>query len=151
MQPTRPTPRKGAKFLDAKILIVTLSLAITIGFWNLFSNHAIQSAQSASGDNSAESAQPPANVSAGGPPLPTLVPLVDVTIPDTNGAMAAPVQGGVQAAPLRAVAVPTLEIVQKHNPIVGQAVQASSGNNGGGGGGGGGGGQPPVTSTHSSK
>ena len=143
MPPSRPTARKPAKFLDAKIFIVTLSLAITIGFWNLFSNNAIQSAQSAPGDAAAESAQPPAYVSAGGPPLPTLVPLLDVPAADLQAASAAAPALVGQGTPLRAVAVPTQQIVQKHNPIIGQPVQASSG--------GGGGSSAPVTQTRSSK
>jgi len=149
MQPNRPTPRKGQKFLDAKVFIVTLSLAITIGLWNLFSNNAIQTVQSAPGDMAAESSQP--NAAAGSPPLPTLVPLLEVNVSERNSAAAAGQPG--QSTALRAVAVPTVQIVQKHAPIVGQtgqSVQASD--NGGGGGGGGGGSQPaPVTSTRSSK
>jgi len=143
MQPQRPGPRKGSKYLDTKLMIVTLSLAITIGLWNLFSNNAVQSVQSAS-SNAAEAAQPPAEAGAGSPPLPTLVPLVEVEASAANAA--APAAVG-QGTPLRAVAIPTQQIVQKHKPIVGQPVQASSG-----GGGGGGSSQPaPVTTTRSSK
>jgi hypothetical protein len=151
MPPNRPAPRKGSKFLDAKIFIVTLALAITIGFWNLFSNNAIQSAQSASGAAAAESGAPPADVAAGGPPLPTLVPLVNVSVSaaDQSSAASSPQVSG-NSAPLRAVAVPTQQIIQKHNPLISQPVQASS--SGGDNGGGGGGGQPaPVAQTRSSK
>lgn len=143
MQPQRSAPRKGSKYLDTKMMIVTLSLAITIGLWNLFSSNAVQNVQSASG-SAAEAAQPPSEAGAGSPPLPTLVPLVAV---DTSTANAGALVAVGQSAPLRAVAIPTQQIVQKHRPIVGQPVQASSG-----GGGGGGSSQPaPVTTTRSSK
>lgn len=142
MQPQRPALRKGSKYLDTKLMIVTLSLAITIGLWNLFSSNEVQNVQSASGA-AAEAAQPPSEAGAGSPPLPTLVPLVEVDTSTANAGVPAAVG---QSAPLRAVAIPTQQIVQKHKPIIGQPVQASSG------GGGGGSSQPaPVTTTRSSK
>ena len=144
MQSPRPAPRKGSKYLDTKMMIVTLSLANTIGLWNLFSSNEVQNVQSASG-TAAEAAQPPSEAGAGSPPPPTLVPLVEV---DTSAANAGAPAAVGQSAPLRAVAIPTQQIVQKHKPIIGQPVQASNG----GGGGGGGSSQPaPVTTTRSSK
>lgn len=136
--PNRPTPRKGAKFLGAKTMIATLSLAIVLGLWNVFSAGAMR-ADLAPAD---PTTTPPPD-SPGLAPLPTLVPLVDV-----SGSLAsAPAQGALAqdpagqttdaSAPLRSVTAPQsggTVIVQKFKPSI---ASFDSGGNGGGGGGGG--------------
>jgi hypothetical protein len=158
MQNPKASPRKGVKFAEIKILIATLSVAVMLGIWNLLSNEAVQ----------AEKIVPTPVVSPPGAnqgtdtlansPLPTVVPLVDVSIVTSVAAVQQPVsnQPARQSVlPLRAVAVPTTVIVQKFKPVVEQQVQVISSGGGGGtsasSGGGGGSASAPVTSTHSSK
>jgi hypothetical protein len=168
MQNPRANPRKGTKFPEVKLLIATVSLAVVIGVWNLLSNQAVE----------AEKA-PPAPVEApplagstadlsGQPPIPTLVPLVDLSSLIQASAAGQPVPvvsslpSNKPAAALRSVTIPTqTTIIQKNKPVIEQQVQVivSGGGGGGGGGsspsvgsgGGGGGSAPaPVTTTHSS-
>ena len=150
MQAKRPTPRKSAKFMDIKIFIAALTLAVTLGFWNLFSGNAYRTDQAAVPSAvTTPPPQPPSGVAEDLPPLPTLVPLAAVEQPATALAgkiEPANVQAPVQAAPLRSVAVPTVVIVQKNAPVIDSAQVASSG-----GGGGGGGKSKGVTSTRSSR
>ncbi len=144
--PANTPQRKPVKFLDAKVMIATLAVAVTIGLWNLFSIDAVR----------AEKAVPPAlqadpPVSTAGqaqdlPPLPTLVPLV--TLQELPAAGQAVPAGAVQASPvpvqtgkLRAVAAPTVTIVQKNRPMVDAPVVSS---------GGGGGGRRPVARSRAS-
>jgi hypothetical protein len=161
MPPSQNSPRKGIKFLDTKVFIAALSVAITVGFWNLFSNNAYQSVAAAP---SAVTQPVPDNTNNGQdyPPLPTLVPLVDVTIPvivDTapiiplaqSNNMVVSQEKQIQPkekTALRAVAVPTQKIVQK-GPIMSQSVDTSSSSNGGGSSSGGG--KKSAATTKSSK
>ncbi len=151
MQPPRSQPRKGPKFLEIKILIGTLAIAVTIGLWNLFSNNAFAPAKVAPSPQSATPPQPLAGVAEGFPVLPTLVPLYQVSsLPDPAGQPvgqpAAALQPAGQPAALREVAVPTQVIVQKFKPVVsgGFTSQPASGGSGGGS-------PAPVTQTISSR
>ncbi len=56
---------------EVKILITTLSIGITLGFWNLFSNQANPTATAAAASSNNDPA-PSAVVNL--PPLPTLIP-----------------------------------------------------------------------------
>lgn len=148
MQANRPTPRKSSKFMDAKIFIAALTLAVTIGFWNLFSGSAYQADKAALPNGViTPPPQPPPDTAQDLPPIPTLVPLVVVDQPvavqagKIETASAAPV---LPAAPLRSVAVPTVVIVQKNAPVINSGQTAS-------GGGGGGGKSKGVTTTRSSR
>jgi hypothetical protein len=142
MPPSQNSPRKGIKFLDTKVFIAALSVAITVGFWNLFSNNAYQPVAAA--PSAVTQPVPDNNEGQDYPPLPTLVPLVDVTIPVTVDT--APIIPQVQSnnlvvsqekpaqpkakTALRAVAVPTQVIVQK-GPIMSQVVEPSNSSGGG--------------------
>jgi hypothetical protein len=159
MPPSQNSSRKGIKFLDTKVFIAALSVAITVGFWNLFSNNAYQSVAAA--PSAVTQPVPDDTNGQDYPPLPTLVPLVDVTIPvaiDTapimpqaqSNNMVVSVEKQTQPkekTALRAVAVPTQKIVQK-GPIMSQSVDTSSSSNGGGSSGGG---KKSAATTKSSK
>lgn len=125
----KPRPhalRKAPKFLDAKILIAALSAAVTVGFWNLFSGQAlaVEAAQAKQPpqpeDDTAAVALPVEEPQTNGlPPVPTLVPLMDLS---TAGGVTAD-QQGLPAQPgspalLRSVAAPTVAVVQKGKPVV---------------------------------
>ena len=56
---------------EVKILITTLSIGVTLGFWNLFSNQANPSATSAA---AASNNDPAPSVQVNLSPLPTLIP-----------------------------------------------------------------------------
>ena len=162
LQPSHNTPRKGPKFLDTKVFIAAMSVAITVGFWNLFSNNAFQSVIAAPAAAVTLPVQPAAGEGQGFPPLPTLVPLIDVPSPITvNTAPITQAQSSDQvilqvdqAQPkrktaLRAVTAPTQIIIQK-GPIVQQSVDTvgSSNSNSNSEGGGK---SSPVATTKSSK
>jgi hypothetical protein len=149
-QPTRTTPSpKKPKFMDTKVLIAALSLAVTLGLWNILSNQAVQAEKAVPTQAVNLPPQPPANAAQGFPPLPTLIPLVNVTggqaNPQQAAAGAAAPQGGSQATQLRSVDAPSLVIQQKGKPRIDQEVLVS------GGGGGGSSGPSAVTSTRSSR
>jgi uncharacterized membrane protein YgcG len=159
MQNPKAGQRKGVKFAEIKILIATLSVVVILGIWNLLSNEAVQAEKIVP----APVVSPPSADFSTDPqvdsPLPTVVPLVDVTTITSAVAVQQPVSNQPvkpSVLPLRAVAAPTQVIVQKYKPVVEQQVQViSSGGGGGGGGGsssgGGGGSAPaPVTTTRSS-
>jgi hypothetical protein len=147
MQTSR-TPRKGPKFLDTKVLIATLSMVVTVGLWNLFSNNAIQVQKSQAVETSPPP-QPSAADAQDFPPLPTLVPLVSISPLTSNDAVAADNAGLAPQPSLRAVTAPTQVIVQKNKVRIEQAGSANSVSNNGGNGGGGG--SAPVTTTKSSQ
>jgi hypothetical protein len=156
MQASRNNKHKAPRFLDMKLFIAALTVAITLGLWNLFSNNAVQADKLAPTVAVDLPAQPPVNVGQDLPPMPTLVPVLKVDTSSTNvQAPANPVQpsgSSVQPGQLRSVAVPTQTIIQRSAPVVQSAVVVvSGGTSGGSGGGGGGGGSAPVTSTHSSR
>jgi hypothetical protein len=148
MQPTRNTPNKKVKFLDMKVFIATLAFAIAVGLWNLLSNNAVQADKAAPPAVVTLPPQTPAGEAQGFPPLPTLVPLIDVSSSQPVSApQTSQLQAGVQTGSLRSVTAPDQTIVQKVKPQFDQAVVTISG----GGGGGGGSSRPaPVTSTSSS-
>ena len=134
MQPSHNAPRKGPKFLDTKVLIAALAVAITVGFWNLFSNNAFQSVIAAPAAAVTLPVQPAAGEGQDFPPLPTLVPLIDVTTPITVNtrpitqaqssnqmvSQVDPAQPKSKTA-LRAVIAPTQIIIQK-GPVMQQSV-----------------------------
>lgn len=143
MPPAHPQRRKGAKFLDAKVLIGALSAALVIGLWNLFANNAL-AVQKAASTPLVEPLQQPAGAADGLPPLPTLVPLIDVGPVASASAAISPANPVVnQPSSLRAVAAPTQVIVQKVKPVIAGPVQQVSSGSGGGA-------PSPVTVTRSS-
>lgn len=134
--PTRTPRRKAFRFLGVKFLILAISGAITIGFWNLLSNNAFIAATPPAVVTL--SAQPPANVAQDLPPIPTIVPLIKLPLPQPSAKtvpealpQAAPVN---QAVPLRVVAAPTIVVVQKSKPSIGAQVSNTASNSSGGGG-----------------
>jgi hypothetical protein len=145
MQPTRPSQKKPVKFLDAKVLIATLSLASTVGMWNMFSHSALKADQNKVDPTTTPPPQPPAEGLDGLAPLPTLIPLVNVTTQqEVNTAQTAQQPAGQMPA-LRSVTAPTQVIVQKVKPVFDQPAAVVSG------GGGGGGSSRSVTTTKSSR
>jgi hypothetical protein len=149
LQPTHNTPRRGPKFLDTKVFIAALAVAITVGFWTLFSNNAFQPVEAAPSAAITQPVQPETGEGQDFPPLPTLVPLIDVTLPVTvNAEPVTQVKSSNQAVSqenptqpnaktsLRAVTAPTQVIIQK-GPIVQQSVDTVSSSNGGSNSGGG--------------
>ncbi len=138
-------PRKGSKLVDAKLFIVALALAITIGLWNLLSNAAVQADKA----SATLSAPPPAQADAPAgqdlPPLPTLTSLVPIATLDPQAASSGNVNVSdpPQTTSLRVVGIPTQVIVQKFSPQVNQPVASGGGHSGGGK-------SSPVTSTGSS-
>jgi hypothetical protein len=136
-KPTKP------KFVDIKLLIAALAVAVTIGFWNLLSNNAYAAEKSSPSVVVTLPPQPPSVAADNLPPLPTLVPLVDVTVPQMNQAAdavnlsqpanPAPAVDNSAAQPqpstqLRVVGVPTQVIVQKAKPVFGDTITAASNN-----------------------
>ena len=131
------------KFIDIKLLIAALAVAVTIGFWNLLSNYAYSSEKSSPSVVVTLPPQPPSVAADNLPPLPTLVPLVDVTIPQgmpgsdtanlSQPANPAPAVDNAAAQPqpstqLRVVGIPTPAIVQKAKPVFGDTITAASNN-----------------------
>ena len=152
MQNTPNRPRKGAKFLDVKVFIAALALAVTIGLWNLISAGNLQAAKANPDPVTAPPPQANAQDAQGFGAIPTLVPLVEVdttalTASQTN--VSNTTASGNQPAPaLRAVTAPSQTIVQKSKPVFGQSqVVVVSG----GGGSSSSGGSPAVATTKSSK
>ncbi len=121
------------KFIDIKILIAALAVAVTVGFWNLLSSNAYSAEKSSPSVVITLPPQSPSVAADNLPPLPTLVPLVDVTIPQAGLASDAVnlSQPGSQApvvdnpagqlqpsSQLRVVGVPTQVIIQKAKPVI---------------------------------
>jgi hypothetical protein len=159
MQPSQVNSHKRSKFLDLKVFIGVFSMAITIGFWNLFSTNAFALEKASPNPIINPPPQPPVGESqdlSSQLAIPTLVPLVSVS-------SLQPVKSAVtqQTLPLRAAAAPTQVIVQKVKPVFYQPVQVINGGGGGGSGGSSVGGAPaaaasggsasPVTTTQSSR
>ena len=139
MQSNHNSKKDKPKFIDAKILIAALAVAVTIGFWNLFSNNAFAAEISSPSVVVTLPPQPPSVAADNLPPLPTLVPLVEVTIPQVaQGSEAVNVSqpgnqtpinnnaAGQLASPLRVVGIPTQVIVQKNKPVFGEVISAAS-------------------------
>jgi hypothetical protein len=149
--PIRTPRRKAFRFLGVKSLILAISGAITIGFWNLLSNNAFIATTPPAVVTLP--AQPPANVAQDLPPIPTIVPLIKLPLPQTSAEtipadlpQAVPVN---QAVPLRVVAAPTIVVVQKSKPAIGAQVSNTTSNLSGSGGGSKS--SKPKSSTKSSK
>jgi hypothetical protein len=136
-KPTKP------KFIDIKLFIAALAVAVTIGFWNLLSNNAYASEKSSPSVVITLPPQAPSVAADNLPPLPTLVPLVDVTVPQvmpasdavnlSQPANSAPGvdNAAAQSQPstqLRVVGIPTQVIVQKAKPVFGDTITAASNN-----------------------
>jgi hypothetical protein len=146
MQPSRSqSPRKGPKFLDVKLLIAAIALAVTLGLWNLLSSNAAQV------DTAAQvaAAPPPTttDIPQDLPPLPTLVALMPISSLQASKSAPAPqADAASPTAELRVVTASTQAIVQKFTPVIDQpASVASSGSKGGGGGS-----SKPKAKSHSS-
>jgi hypothetical protein len=141
--PIKSPKRKAPKFVGIKVLILALSGAITIGFWNLLSTNAFQATTPPAVVTL--SAQPPANVGQDLPPMPTIVPLVKVSAPQASdetvpAALPQNVPGTSsqlvdETVPLRVVAAPTIVVVQKSKPVIGAQASSPATTSGGGGGG----------------
>ncbi len=148
VQSTRSTPNKKTKFLDTKIFIASLAVAVTIGLWNLLSNNAVQASEVAPTPVMALPPQPPAGEAQGFPPLPTLVPLVDAPArPATGSGQTPQVLANAQPGSLRSVTAPDQTIVQKSKPVFDQGMVTISGGRSAGSSSA----PAPVTSTGSSK
>ncbi|HMD90251.1 MAG TPA: hypothetical protein VKF38_13900 [Anaerolineaceae bacterium] len=134
--PNRTPRRKAPRFLGVKILILSIAGAITIGFWNLLSNNAFVATTPPAVVTL--SAQPPANVAQDLPPIPTIVPLINIQAPLTSGETMPSDQPHTaavnQSLPLRVLVAPTIVIVQKSKPVIGAQVSNTASNSGGGGG-----------------
>ncbi len=153
MAANRPNSQKGVKFLDAKVLIAALSLVVTLGFWNLFSNQDLFDLKKNAPESKDPALQPQTVDISSLPALPTLAPLVDVkagTVQQNTAQKSAPQAGQPAAtAPLRSVTAPDQKIVQNGAPIVdmGQpavVVQSGGGSRSGAA-------PAPITTTKSSK
>ncbi len=133
MQSPHNRPRKGAKFLDVKVFIAAFSVAVTLGLWNLFSNNLVLAEKIVPTPVLTPPPSPSASSAQDLPPLPTLVPLIAVSSPQTNGV--SPVnsaQPAGQNTPLRVVSAPTQAIIQKYKPAVNQPNQPAQVANSGG-------------------
>ncbi len=148
MQTPRNTPKKGIKFLDAKVFIAASSIAVTVGLWNVFSHGALLDQIASQKPVQAAPADPSVAAGQGLPPLPTLVPLINVTAAQGSQAAALPAgQSQPNTSNLRSVTAPDQVIVQKVKPVfeqTGGVVVIG----GGGGGGGGGSSAPRARSSH---
>jgi hypothetical protein len=124
------------KLIDIKLLIAVLAVAVTVGFWNLLSNDAYSAEKSSPSVVVTLPPQPPSVAADNLPPLPTLVPLVDVTIPQvipasdavnlSQPASQAPAAQPQSSTQLKVVGIPTQVIVQKKKPVFGDTVSAAS-------------------------
>jgi hypothetical protein len=143
MQSNRNNKTGKPKFIDVKMLIAALAVAITVGFWNLASNDAYTAEKSSPSVVITLPPQTPSVAADNLPPLPTLVPLVDVTIPQINPVTEAvnvskpdnqaPAANNTAAQPqpttsLRVVGIPTLVITQNQKPVFGDQISAASQN-----------------------
>jgi len=143
MQANPKTKPGKPKFTDIKLLIAVLAVAITVGFWNLLSSNAYAAEKSSPSVVVTLPPQPPSVAADNLPPLPTLVPLIDVTLPQvvpvpdavnlSQPANQAPVVNNTATQPqtatqLRVVGIPTQVIVQKAKPVFGDTVSAASNN-----------------------
>jgi len=137
MQSNHNNKSEKHKFVDTKILIGALAIAVTVGFWNLFSNGAYAADKSSPSVVVTLLPQPPSVAADNLPPLPTLVSLVDVTIPQVapgstamnvsqpdNQVPAANSSALQQSNTLRVVGIPTQVIIQKQKPVFGEQISA---------------------------
>jgi hypothetical protein len=133
-------PRKPVKLLDTKVLIVTLSTAITIGMWNVFSHNALEIEKTQA--NALPPQDPVNSETQDMAPLPTLVPLLDASARNANPGTVVQQDQVAQPTSLRSVNAPSQVVVQKVKPIVESGITNTTG---------GGGGKDPVARTRSSR
>jgi hypothetical protein len=143
MQTQRASQNKGPKYLDTKVLIASLSIAVTVGLWNLFSNEAVLANQTdeTTGQNPS---QTPASEGQDLPPLPTLVPPVDLSKVQGSESPTVVLQSQDQPVGLRSVTAPDQVIVQKVKPVIEDDKPTFTSSGGGSSN------QSPVTQTRSS-
>ena len=148
MQASRNNKHKAPKFLEVKLFIATMTIAVTMGLWNLLSNNAIQINKLTGDAAAAIPAQPPTGLVLDLPPMPTLVPVINIEMPKTSALVPAdpvqPANNTAQTTQLRSVAIPTQTIIQQNAPVVQSSVVIVSGGSGTKK-------SAPVTATHSSK
>ncbi|MDR3572443.1 MAG: hypothetical protein P4L50_01160 [Anaerolineaceae bacterium] len=148
-QASQNNKHKAPRFIDIKLFIAAMTLAVTIGLWNLLSNNLFDADKLAPTAVVDVPSQPPPDAAQDVPPLPplpTLVPVMQIDLSKNNTLAPAnsvqPASSSIQPAQLRSVAVPTQTIVQQSMIVVGSG--------GGGGGGGGGGSSSHHAASHSS-
>jgi len=128
MQTQRSGQNKGPKYLDTKVLIASLSIAVTVGLWNLFSNEAVLAQKV---EPNPESSPPEAPAEGQDlPPLPTLVPLLNLSSVQSQGSssgIVAQQANPAQPVGLRSVTAPDQVIVQKVKPVFEEGKIAPSG------------------------
>lgn len=146
---TQGNQRMRTKFLDIKLFIGALAAAVIIGFWNLFSHGIYQAEKAVPATVLSLPPQSPAYAAQGFPPLPTLAPLISLNEGQANSlaVSGSEAQPAGQSLPLRSVAIPSPQIVQRINPVIVQPVIPG----GGGSNQSDGGSSSPVTTTRSSK
>ncbi len=150
MASTQSGSRKGSKFLDVKLFIAALALAVTIGLWNLISTSSFLDTQKKSDPQTAPPPQASGQDGQGFGAIPTLVPLVEVDASAVSAVSSnsSPVSNNTASQPaaaLRSVTAPEQTIVQKSKITVDQQAQVVVVGSSGGGGGG------AVATTRSSK
>lgn len=124
MQTSRAPQRKGIKFLDAKVFIAALSVAVTAGLWNLFSINAVQAELQETGPEDAYPPETPMVETQDMPALPTLVPLVKVEPQPVDSPAVLALDNKPNNPPgLRSVTAPTQVVVQKVKPVFDQPQQ----------------------------
>lgn len=116
------TSKQSTKFVEAKLLIAVLSLAVVVGLWALLANNAFGMTQFASAQAQDLSG------------IPTLVPLVALPSGPSDELLVSDGQsaGGSTALQLRSVTAPgETTVIQKGAPQVGSAVAQTGGGGGG--------------------
>jgi hypothetical protein len=109
MKKAQPTKRRGINTTEIKILITSLSLTATLGFWSLFSNQARNAA--AAQTMAVMPVQSPAGVMLNPPP------------------QGVPALGPGQLPPLRQVSMPTQMVPTNNLPSAQNLPQVQPGNN----------------------
>jgi hypothetical protein len=111
MNKAQPMKRRGINTTEIKILITSLSLTATLGFWSWFSNQARNSAAATAQTMAVMPAQSPAGVMLNLPP------------------QGAPALGPGQLPPLRQVSMPNLMVPTNNLPLAQNLPQVQPGNN----------------------
>lgn len=111
MNKAQPTKRRGINTTEIKILITSLSLTATLGFWSWFSNQARNAAAATAQTMAVMTAQSPAGVMLNPPP---------------HGA---PTLGPRQLPPLRQVSMPNQMVPTNNLPLAQNLPQVQPGNN----------------------
>jgi hypothetical protein len=129
MQSNTSKPKKN-RYLGTKILIGSLSLAGTVGLWNYFSNKPPEDA-SPVGDPGIENVNDQNSVVIEFPPLPTLVPIKEIAMVQTN----MKVNNIQPSGGVRKVVAPTpAPVVQSSKPVFERITVNRPGSGSGGGG-----------------